>query len=761
MALAPMVRALDRAEVEPLIAILAPTPLPATVLRDDGVRVVELGARGRGRIARFRGLRRLIREHAVQLVHAHGTDAIILGALAGRMAKIPIVASMNEEPTTFGGLHRNSLSEWLMMELLRSPRATTIAVSESVRKAFNEKYSLPPKRIEVVYGGIKAVTYERRNQERSIELKLKLGFPADGRVVVTISPLQAASGVDILLRAMQTVLKTLPEARLLVIGEGPMRQQWTALAKHLGIEAAVKWTGDRDDASALLAGSDLFVHPSREESFPVVLLEAMATELPVLATAVGGTREIIDSPRVGQTVPPRDPPALAREIHRMLGNPDQRHTIAAAGRRRVVEHFPAQRWQSRLTTLYRDAVGELTRPLRIAVVEPAGSGDPIHHAFQLCRAMRDEGADVTLVTEADYELESVVPSFRLLKILRPPRGRGAKGGKGAAREAQPRPDPRLSFPEWLRLIRHLRDERYDAIQIRELAIPGDYVPLRLARRHARVLAAIHHDPVPPRAEGMASALAPRTVDLLDRIFVHSEAGRAAFAAAFPASASRLEVIPHGNQELFRELRAPLITGNRLRTELGFLPGEPVVLAFGPLEPGRGLDLLIEGFASVALGHSGARLVIAGPAAREFSIPQHLALAVSLGAGDRVRIVDSVIGSDSIAAWMELASIMIFPDPEVHGAAGLSLAQTFGVPVIATRAGAAPEVVEEGVSGILVEPRSADALGDAMSRLIEEPELASRIGAASREASQKRSGWNTIARAMLGVLERDFVTSKRI
>lgn len=744
-------RGADRAEVDLAVAFSGTNP-GESALQDAGARPIELGKGGGGLFALYRALRRVLRSEQFDVVHAHGSEVVLPAIVACRRARVPIVASLVESATAVGGFRGSSLREWLMMELLRWPGATTLALSEQIRRTFFEKYPEAARRIEVVSPGVKAVTFERRNPERSIELRHKLGFPAEGPVLITVVPLIPSSGVDILLRALQTVLKTEPGARLVIAGEGPMREQWTRLAEHLKVSSAVHWAGGRDP-SPLLAGADLFVLPSREERFPMSLLEAMATELPVIATEVGSVPDILNSPNVGVRVPAGDPAALSRAITRLLTDLVSRQAIGAAGRKRVLAEFQSQQWLPKITKLYRQAVGELTGKLKIAVVEFEGKGEPIQHAYQLCRAMAKEGADVTLLTESGYELERLEHSFRVRTIFQSP---GGGGGKGRIKV----PAALLRYRNWVRLFAQAGADRYDVVQIGEIGNPSDLLPLRLLRRRIRVLGHVVRDPRRLRASGMAARLHERMFGLFDRIFVQSEASRAAFASAFPASAGRAVVVASGTFDLFREVRAPLMTANRVRTELGFLPGDPVVLAFGTLAPGAGINLLIEAFAAVSLGNPRARLVITGPLEPGFDVPQHLALAVGLGAGDRVRIVDGHVAPEAVAAWMELASVAAFPDPESHETAALGVAQALGVPVIAARGGAMAETIQDGVTGILVEPKFADGLADAISHLLDEPEFARSVGEASRTEAGKREGWSGTAKAMLGAYERDFVRNRR-
>jgi len=338
----PFARAIDRnAELQVCcLKSIGGNPIEQR-LREAGVPVINLEARNLRDIRAFRRLLALLRQQRIQLVHAHLTYAAIWGAIAARTAGVRAVATLHVAPTA--GSLRDRVREWLMMRLLRWSGSQAIAVSEAVRRAFQSRY--PFARMEVIHNGIEVEAFERRNASRSLELKREFGFAADGPVIVTVSVLRAGKGIDVLLRALHHV-----DAQLLVVGEGPMRTAWSAL-----IDKDVVWAGYRDDVPRLLAGADLFVLPSLDDAFPTVLLEAMAAELPVIATHVGGIPEIVDSAEVGVLVPPGDVVALADAIEALLRDGERRCRIAAAGRRRVAQEFSTERWTERLMTLYRGA----------------------------------------------------------------------------------------------------------------------------------------------------------------------------------------------------------------------------------------------------------------------------------------------------------------------------------------------------------------------------------------------------------------------
>ncbi len=173
--------------------------------------------------------------------------------------------------------------------------------------------------------------------------------------ILFVGRLRYYKGLDTLLQALTHV----PEARLTVIGEGPMRRVWEALSHELGLAERVSFTGEVDDADLpdYYRRVDLFALPAnaRAEAFGMVLLEAMASGLPCITTEVGtGTSWIVQDEVTGLVVPPADPPALAEAIRSLLRDPARRRLMGQAGRERVVQHFSVEQMTRRVRALYEE-----------------------------------------------------------------------------------------------------------------------------------------------------------------------------------------------------------------------------------------------------------------------------------------------------------------------------------------------------------------------------------------------------------------------
>jgi glycosyltransferase involved in cell wall biosynthesis len=156
---------------------------------------------------------------------------------------------------------------------------------------------------------------------------------------------------DSLLKAFAQIAPEWPDARLLLVGRGPEEERLRVLADRLELSARVHFAGEQADVAPFLEEMDLYAQSSIAEGMPNSILEAMATGLPVVATAVGGTPEVVVDGETGVLVPPRDPTALAEALAAFLANPAMAAAFGRAGRARVEAHFGEIRMQQRVEEL--------------------------------------------------------------------------------------------------------------------------------------------------------------------------------------------------------------------------------------------------------------------------------------------------------------------------------------------------------------------------------------------------------------------------
>jgi glycosyltransferase involved in cell wall biosynthesis len=211
---------------------------------------------------------------------------------------------------------------------------TVIAVSRAVADR------VPGAEAVVIHPGIELP------EETSLEQ------PATGRIVGTASRLVPAKGIEYLLRAVASLRAELPDLRLEIAGEGPARTSLEKEAQALGLGESVAFLGWQEDLQPVFRRWSVFALPSLEESFLLAALEAMAAGLPVVATAVGGTPEVIEDGRTGWLIPPADVGALTERLRALLLDPDECRRMGAAARARVQEQFSAQQMAAAVAAIY-------------------------------------------------------------------------------------------------------------------------------------------------------------------------------------------------------------------------------------------------------------------------------------------------------------------------------------------------------------------------------------------------------------------------
>lgn len=307
-------------------------------LRTEGCGVYELAmTRELAPLADLRHLRslsRLLGDLRPDVVHTHSSKAGVLGRLASAQTG---VGARVHTPHTMAFLFQaefGTLKRRLFGELERALALDTgrlIAVSESEAETYRACGVVSQAHLRVVENGIDPVPWQ---QARPLP-RAGLELPADVPVAVVAGLHHVAKGHDIALRALAE--PGLEDLHLLLMGRGELRAELERLATDLSVDARVRFLGWREDVPALFATSDFLWLPSRWEGMPYVVLEAMASGLPVVAAAVDGAREVVLEGRTGFLAPIEDPPGLALATRRLLAlDPAARRALGAAGRARVL-----------------------------------------------------------------------------------------------------------------------------------------------------------------------------------------------------------------------------------------------------------------------------------------------------------------------------------------------------------------------------------------------------------------------------------------
>lgn len=240
----------------------------------------------------------------------------------------------------------------LVNPLLGRMPACIYAVSTDLRRHMIAE-GFPAARVAVASNGIDPgpiTTGVERQRARA-----RLGIAADRYVIGTVARLDPVKDLVTLVKAFAVFRHSRRDAALVIVGDGPERSRVTAAARAAGVSESVLLTGTRNDVRQLLPAFDLYVNSSTTEGLSVTILEAMASSLPVVATAVGGNPEAVTHGETGLLVPPREPSALAAALLELAAEPARSANLGFAGRRRLEERFTLDGMANRYAQAYRVA----------------------------------------------------------------------------------------------------------------------------------------------------------------------------------------------------------------------------------------------------------------------------------------------------------------------------------------------------------------------------------------------------------------------
>jgi len=349
-----LVRGLDQERYELHVGCLFGGEPLADELRRAGASVVNFEMQGYRDLGVISRVHRYIRCHDVQVVHTHILRADLVGWLASRLAGSHCLFATKHNLGYAAGQEKRTVRNLLYYVSLYMPDVV-IAVSDRLRQRLVHLPGLSDGRVVTIHNGIDADHYFI--PEAGDACRRELGISGEIDMIGYLGRLAAGKGLETLIQAMPAILQTRPQVRLLLVGEGPMRDVLIGLAHDIGVSSAVLFTGFRTDVPRLLAALDLFVLPSLTEGLPLSLLEAMAAGKPVVASPVGGVVELIEDEVTGLLVPPSDPAGLALAILRLLQDKDVAERVSRQARFHVADCFTLQRMVQAYDALYQSWLG--------------------------------------------------------------------------------------------------------------------------------------------------------------------------------------------------------------------------------------------------------------------------------------------------------------------------------------------------------------------------------------------------------------------
>jgi glycosyltransferase involved in cell wall biosynthesis len=315
-------------------------------LESEGVETVRIAIPTRAYSRERAAIRGICAELAPDVVHTHGYRSDVVDGGVARAAGVPIVSTVHG--FTGGGM-RNRIYEWIQERAFRDFDAV-VAVSQPIVERL-ERRGVSRARIHLIpnaFDGAASVAERATARER-------LGLPKDEFTIGWVGRLSAEKGPDVFVEAIPLLSQPLPAAA--VVGGGPDEPALRERAAQHGVSDRLRWLGVVPGAGALVGAFDMLVLSSRTEGIPIVLLEAAAAEVPIVAASVGGVPSMFPDGEV-LLVPPDDPAALAAAIDAVRSDPGAARERALAARRRLERDFAPRPWLERHEALYRALVTE-------------------------------------------------------------------------------------------------------------------------------------------------------------------------------------------------------------------------------------------------------------------------------------------------------------------------------------------------------------------------------------------------------------------
>ena len=287
------------------------------------------------------GIKKLLRERSFDLVHAHIFASAVAAAIATRGTGVPLVVTEHTE-ASWQTWRARWVSQWVHRRAER-----VIAVSTPIERRLIERDGITPKLVTLIPNAVIPAS----DDPPEVAGTLPDGW-LERSLIGVIARLQPEKGVANFLEAAARVSRISPETRFVVVGDGPLREELLGFAKRGALRERVRFLGYRADARALVGLLDVLVVPSLTEGSPLIVLEAMAAGVPVVASAVGGIPDQVRHGEEGLLVPPDDPDALAETLGTLLRNPTRARRLGEAGRRRAGNEFCHDALVRRIEAIY-------------------------------------------------------------------------------------------------------------------------------------------------------------------------------------------------------------------------------------------------------------------------------------------------------------------------------------------------------------------------------------------------------------------------
>lgn len=346
----------SRWPMSPELAALAPSGEQAIeALRESRTRFLPLRRTHKVDPAAWMRLERFLRRERVEVLHSHKFGSNLWGSLVARAARVPVVVA-HEHTWSYQG---QPLRRFVDREIVARYADRFVAVSRADQRRMTDVEGIDPSRTGFIPIGI--LPFAPSTGVRHV--REELAIAPDAPVIGIVGILRAQKAHEVLLRALAQLTSEFPGIQLLIVGDGPRREAIEQSIAGLGLQGNVRLLGLRSDVSDILREIDVAACSSDFEGSPLSVMEYMDAALPIVATAVGGIPDLIESGEHGLLVPPGDPSALAHALGQMLRDPQRAKAMGARAQQRRRSEFDLRVVIQRIEELYCELLARRGMPV--------------------------------------------------------------------------------------------------------------------------------------------------------------------------------------------------------------------------------------------------------------------------------------------------------------------------------------------------------------------------------------------------------------
>lgn len=679
--------------------------------------------------AQFRLLRNLYRifaETQPDVVHCHNIMPTILAAPAARLAGVPGIYSTRHGlaipyfvPAEVKGI-ADSAGAFYRFRLAATCCDRVIAVCEMARQNLQSGPGAFLSRVTTIRNGAAA---------QPVSPKPDPAIQKQGFTLVHVARLNWKKNQATLLRAFSLALQHIPDLFLWVIGDGPEAENLQTLTKELGIESRVRFTGERADVGDWLAQADLFVLSSLTEGLPMSLVEAMAAGLPFLVTNVGGMPEIAELSQAGMVVESNRSEALGDGIVQLAKRRTELKEMGRRARECYETHFTPTLMLAGYAQLYASRRRiRLNKGLRVLhITLTFAQGGRRNAILSLTHGLREIGVvnDICSLEELGCQPEDLVPHSDRIEPLR-----------------------RNRLFDWkvlTRLRKLCREEKIDIVHTHDAASQITSAIACFGMPHIRQVMTFHRT-LPFESSTFQRRLRNAIASTqCGAIITASRERREHFIAENMISSRKVLQIPLGID--LRKFRPNAAVRESVRKELGIDPGVILLGSIGHFGEEKGIDIAIRGFQALSNRQLQRQvaLVVFGSGSRKRELEE---LAAQGGPGP---IYFAGFREDIHRYMAGLDMLLHAPRMEAFGLVVIEAMAT-GIPVVASRVGGLPELLENGTTGFLAEPERPESFAAALELLVNDPALLELMGKEARLVAVANYGSDLFAHRHLQLYE---------